>query len=200
MSSIGIIILAAGGSSRMGSPKQLLPFRGRTLLDHAATAALDAGCGPVAVVLGAHSDQLNPQLDGLDVAVTFNSEWEQGMGGTIRIGLTRLLETHSGHLEAVILMLCDQPAVSSDVLQQLSVAYRSTDAPVVASAYGGTLVVPALFRADLFPELLALTGAEGARQILRRHRPEAVTVSFPEGTLDIDTAEDYAALIHSTTV
>ncbi len=194
MSSLGIIVLAAGASRRLGTPKQLLLYGGKSLLRCAAETALASSCQPVVVVLGAYRQSLASELEGLPVRIVENREWEQGMGSSIRVGMEALLTKPAAELEAVLLMLCDQPQVSAQTLNRLLDAHRSTDHPIVASEYGQTLGVPALFSRALFPELARLTGAEGAKQIIQRHRDQAIGVPCPEGLVDIDTPDDYARL------
>jgi len=192
----GIIILAAGESARMGEPKQLLKFRGRTLLRHTVDVAHALSCSPVAVVLGANAEQIRPQLGSTRVLIAENPDWREGMGTSIRAGLTALLAAHRD-IPAAIFMLCDQPFVTPSVLRALVATHEKTARPIVASEYNGGLGVPALFSRAFFPELLALDGADGARQIIGTHRTETIGVPFSEGAVDIDTPADYARLRNS---
>lgn len=194
MSTIGLVLLAAGASTRLGTPKQLLRYQEQTLLRRAAETALASRCQPVVVVLGAYAERLQPELQGLPVHSIENSDWEQGMGSSLRAGLTELLSATEAPLEAAVFMLCDQPRVSAETLDMLVDRHYETGRPLVASEYGNALGVPALFHHSLFPELLALQGAEGAKQILQRHREQAFGIPFPEGLLDIDTPDDYTRL------
>ena len=195
--STGIVILAAGESARMGEPKQLLEFRGKTLLHHAVDAALALRVVPV-VVLGAHANPIRTQLDARPVIVAENSGWREGMGTSLRTGLSALL-TAVPKTSAAIFMLCDQPLLTATTLGLLIATHERTGRAIVASEYGGTLGVPALFARSLFPELLALDGAEGARQIIQTHRDKAIGVPFPDGLVDIDTPTDYSCLCELST-
>ena len=190
---IGIVILAAGESARMGEPKQLLPFRGTTLLRRTVETALAVSCGPVAVVLGAFAEKIRPTLDNLSVLVLENPGWREGMGTSLRAGLGALLSAQPA-ISAVIVLLSDQPLLSGTTLGTLVVTHELTGREIVASEYGGTLGVPALFAREFFPELLALDGAAGARQIIATHRARAISVPFADGAVDIDTPADYARL------
>lgn len=192
-SEVGLILLAAGGSSRLGHPKQLLPYRGRTLLRHAAQTALVSLCRPVVVVLGAQADRLRPELAGLEVLAAENHGWEAGMGSSIRAGLAAL-ETAAPDLIGVVLMLCDQPLIPPDALDSLVRSHAETGRPLVASEYGGTRGVPAFFSRALFPELRALADAQGAKPVLARHASETITLPLPAGVWDVDTAADYEHL------
>ena len=192
----GIIILAAGDSSRMGTPKQLLMYAGETLLQrtiHTAQAVAET----VVVVLGAEASTLvracNPSA-GDTYSTIQNNNWREGMGTSVSLGLRTLLDAHPD-THAAIFLLCDQPLVTSDILQQIIALHETTGSPIVAAAYNGTLGVPALFDSSLFPALLALNGTDGARKIIQQHRSYALGVPFPAGAIDIDTPADYARLV-----
>jgi molybdenum cofactor cytidylyltransferase len=190
--STGIVILAAGESARMGEPKQLLPYRGTTLLQHAIDAALALGA-PVVIVLGAHAAKIRAQLDESRVIITENPGWRAGMGSSLRAGLKALLEANP-ETDAAIFLLGDQPLVSAATLRILIAWHERTDCGIVASEYDNALGVPALFGLKFFPELLALDGKGGARQIIASHRDQVISVPFPEGAIDIDTPADYVRL------
>ena len=196
----GLILLAAGESSRMGEPKQLLVFEGRTLLRRAAEEAMESGCQPVVVVLGALADRMTAELSDLPVRVVINREWQEGLGGSIRAGMEALLAGPDGDLvDAVVMTLCDQPFCTAAVIRRLVAAQEQLNSPAVASFYDGVRGVPALFGRSLFPELLELRGPEGARRILQRHADETLEVPFGDGAGDIDTPEDYAKAHHGDT-
>lgn len=189
---VALLLLAAGASTRMGQPKQLLPYHGRTLLRHAAETAANSGCIPRVLVTGALHAELLLEVAGLEFSVVRNEDWATGMGSSIAVGLAEL-EAHHPNLAAVVVMLCDQPLLTPEVLQQLKQQFFSTGQPVVATAYAGIRGVPALFGRTVFAELRNLNGAGGARELLQRyaHLP---TVAFAGGALDVDTAAQYAAL------
>lgn len=197
-SSIGIIVLAAGASSRMGEPKQLLKFKGETLLKRAVLTALESVCRPVIVVLGSNASALREEIEGTGALVCFNQAWSEGMSSSIRCGLQTLEAIATNNIEAAILMLCDQPFVTNGVIGRLVNAYQETRALIVASEYEAagekTFGVPALFSRALFAELMELRGAEGAKRIIARHNAKAITIAVPEAAFDVDTPEDYRAL------
>lgn len=182
---VGAIVLAAGSSSRLGQPKQLLEYEGRTLVRRTAEVALGAGCDPVAVVVGAQREQVTAALRDLAVEIVPNDNWERGLGTSIRAGLARLQES-----DAVILLVCDQPKVDAQVLRQLIARQEQTGQPMVAISYAGTRGVPALFTRACFEQLLSLGDAAGAKTILLARPAEVAAVDFPAAALDIDTAED----------
>jgi molybdenum cofactor cytidylyltransferase len=191
---IGAVILAAGSSSRMGRPKQLLRFGGETLLTRAALAALGAACNPVIVVTGAHAEQTRGELRGLGVLEVENPRWEAGMGSSVSAGVLALLEAQPG-TAAVVLMLCDQPLVNADVVAGLVASHRETGCEAVASRYGESYGVPALFARTLFDELARLEGHAGAKQVIGRHASRARFVPFPGGEFDVDTPDDFTRLL-----
>jgi molybdenum cofactor cytidylyltransferase len=188
------VILAAGSSSRMGVPKQTLQFRGETLLRRAALAALGAGCRPVIVVTGAHAEESRGELRGLNVLEVVNTLWETGMASSIRAGVEGLVGADP-EAAAAVLMLCDQPHVNAKVIYGLVAAHRTTGRPVVASAYGESFGVPALFGRALFAELARLEGAAGAKQVIKRHAAQAHFLPFRGGEVDVDTPDDFSRLI-----
>jgi molybdenum cofactor cytidylyltransferase len=195
---IAAVVLAAGASARLGEPKQALRFRGRPLLERAARAALDAGCRPVVVVTGAHAVRARDALQGLDVLEVENAQWSAGMGSSVRAGVAAVLGA-APEAAAVVLTVCDQPFMTASVLADLIAAHRETGAPVVASSYGGTVGVPALFARTLFDELAGLDAGAGAKAVISSHSAEARFVPFPMGEADVDTPADLARLAESHT-
>ncbi|MBC6699119.1 nucleotidyltransferase family protein [Hymenobacter puniceus] len=190
-----ILLLAAGSSSRLGRPKQLLQFHGQTLLRRAAETAIAAAIGaPVVVVTGALHQELLPELVGLPVAVVHNPDWAVGMGSSIQSGL-RFLETVLPDSAGVTVMLCDQPFVTPALLAALRNTQVRTGRPIVASAYAETQGVPVYFAAEVLLLLRALPAGAGAGQLLRQHAALVAAVPFPLGAVDVDTPEQYAALL-----
>ena len=190
---VGALILAAGSSSRMGRPKQTLQFQGESLIRRAALAALGAGCHPVVVVTGANAELMRRELDGLDVCEVLNTLWETGMASSIRVGVKGLVGADAG-ADAAVVMLCDQPHVTADVLSDIVAAHRTTGKAIVASTYGGSFGVPALFSRKFFAELERLEGAAGAKQVINRHASLAHFIPFQCGEVDVDTPDDFSRL------
>ena len=188
---VALLLLAAGASTRMGRPKQLLPYQGRTLLRHAAETAVASGCVPIALVTGALHEALAAEVSGLPIAVVHNPDWKTGMASSIRTGLVAVTTARPA---AVLIMLCDQPLVTPELLCQLVAQQRQTQAPIVAAAYGDTLGVPVVFAQTMLPELLQLQGQQGAGQLIASLGAAVGRVLFPAGLLDVDTPEQYAAL------
>jgi molybdenum cofactor cytidylyltransferase len=192
-SKIGVVILAAGASVRMGRPKQLLLYRGQTLIRWAVETALASVCHPIVVVTGAHAELVKNELKHLPILVVDNGEWEKGMSSSIRIGIETLVATN-GELDGAVVMLCDQPFVTAAVVNALVEARFKTGKSIVASAYGETRGVPAFFSRQLFPEITALEANSGARQVIANHPDDVASVCFAEGVVDVDTPRDYEML------
>ncbi len=191
---VGLLLLAAGASHRLGGePKQLLNYEGESLLRRAARTALASGCRPIIVATGAHRERVEAEIADLPVEIVFNEAWTAGMASSIRAGMEFL----AAHAEtcAVVLMLCDQPHVSASLINELVTAYRATGVPLVAAKYDATHGVPALFDRQLYPALLALTGAQGAKSIILTHSAHLLEVNAPEAAFDVDTLADYEQLV-----
>jgi molybdenum cofactor cytidylyltransferase len=188
-----IVVLAAGMSSRLGRPKQLLVYQGKSLLQHAADKALQTSMGPVVVVVGANSDVTKKQLEEMKVEVVTNEEWQEGIASSIRCGLAAVEKLKPG-TDGVIFTVCDQPYVNKSLLDSLLMEQHGTGLPIVASSYEGKLGTPALFHKSLFPELLELKGDVGARTIVVQHADDVASVLFPKGNIDIDTEAEYEDL------
>jgi len=192
----GVVILAAGSSTRMGKPKQLLELEGKPLVVRAVEAALASPAWPVVVVLGAHAEKIRPVLAPFPVLVTENSAWAEGMAASIRAGVSTLHE-FSRHIDAAVIALCDQPAFSADIIAQLVATQRATGRSVVAARYAGRQGAPALFLREHFPTLIALTGEEGARTLLNDASERVASIDLPALAVDLDTPEDFAAAAKS---
>jgi molybdenum cofactor cytidylyltransferase len=188
----GILILAAGQSARLGSPKQKLLYHGNTLLQHAINAALATVCEPVIVVLGAFAEDILPDVSNKKVQIIHNSNWEEGMASSIRVGITEL-EKKPGITNALI-VLCDQPYVDGALLDKIVQIKQNGGKGIIACAYNNTVGVPVLFERRYFADLLALTGHEGAKKILAAHWDDVEQVAFFLGAVDIDTMDDYNML------
>ncbi len=189
---IGVIILAAGSSSRLGKPKQNLVFQGSTLLHRSIKIALNADTDEVVVILGANTDVIKPTLTDKNIHIIQNDDWAEGMASSIRLGVSTLLKINP-QLQHVILMLCDQPFADVSIINQLIKA-ASKDKTIAASAYNGTVGPPALFNKVHFDELLTLRGNDGAKKLLLKYEDEVAKMPFPLGMIDIDTIGDFERL------
>lgn len=192
----GLIILAAGASSRLGFPKQTLLYKGKTLLEIAIEAGTKSKCKPVVVVLGANAETLENGIKHYPIEIIHNPDWQQGMSSSIRTGM-KAMQTND-EVDGVIIMLCDQPFVTRAVIDNLIYKQQETGKRIVASSYQDTLGVPALFKRSLFAELLSLKGQEGAKKLLSSYPDEIAVIPFEKGAIDIDTIADYENLINNT--
>lgn len=189
----GAVILAAGASSRLGKPKQLLKHNGKSLLQNTIDTAIASDVDPVIVVLGANAEQVSKEINKSKIHVIINTEWEEGMASSLVTGLNELLFISSS-TDAVILIVCDQPHVSPELINELIDTQKQTGKPIVTCNYGEAIGPPALFHRSLFSELMQLKGDVGARKIIQQHSDDVATVFFEKGKIDIDTKEDYKAL------
>jgi molybdenum cofactor cytidylyltransferase len=186
------VVLAAGASSRMGRPKQLLKYGGVSLLRRTALAAVESGLDPLVVVLGSSSNLLVDEIQDLPFQIVVNDHWESGLGSSIRTGVGAI---SSVECDAVAILLSDQPFVTSTVIRRLIEPYLSSNAPIVASCYANTLGVPALFDRSLLPCLAEIPDGRGAKNLIASVGDAVIAVDFPEGAWDLDTPEDYERLV-----
>lgn len=191
----GIIILAAGESKRLGNPKQLLSFDGNTLLARVAKTACESMSYPVIAVLGAHAEKIRPTLNIPGLNVVDNDNWQEGMASSIRTGLTSMMQ-HYPQVDGIIILVCDQPYLNTDLIKALIEAQLDAGLPAAAAVYNGKLGTPALFHKSLFSALMLLSGDTGARKMLEQMRENVVEIDFELGDVDIDTQADYERLLN----
>jgi len=189
----GIILLAAGSSSRLGRAKQLIEFQGKTLIQKAIDEANKSQADCLVVVLGANADLVQTGFDPSSAAFIINSDWQQGMSSSMQAGLRFLMEKEA--INQVLLMLCDQPFVDASLLNKWINAKETSGKGIVAAAYSNTLGVPALFEERYFEELFQLTGSEGAKKVIFNHQAEVHALDFPLGAVDLDTEEDVSQFL-----
>lgn len=199
---VGGMVLAAGGSSRLGHAKQLVEFKGKTLLRRSAEALHLSECSPAVAVLGADHKRTATELAGLRVTPVINLEWQTGISSSIIRGLNALLAADPD-VSAVMITLCDQPFVTTDTINKFLVQYRSrlnsdvSQVSIVAARYDDVLGVPALFSSGLFGSLRDLRGDEGARRIIRDAAAWTIeTIDVSEALIDVDSADDVRNLSH----
>lgn len=174
----------------MGQPKQLLSLRGKTLLRACIDAVSEAGCSPVVVVTGSDSEKVHLGLTDANVIEVRNTNWQRGIGSSIRSGVQALID-HAPDVEAILLLVCDQPAVNARFIKRLIAARDTTKKDIVASSYADTVGVPALFNRSLLNELLSLGDEAGAKSIILQKSERVEQLPFPDGAIDVDTWEDW---------
>jgi molybdenum cofactor cytidylyltransferase len=192
MESTGIIVLAGGSSDRLGQPKQLLQYEGKTLIERIVETVKQLVEKPV-VVLGAYDDLIRARIEQAGVHIVFNREWASGIASSIRTGLQAALDL-SPSPDAVVFIVCDQPYISPELVIEMISLHAESGKPIVACSYGNTLGTPVLFDKQYFGELLLLKDKEGAKKIIQGHPESVASISFPMGETDIDTLQDYKAL------
>ncbi len=178
----------------MGSNKLLLPLDGETLLRRAAKRAIAAGLSPVIVVLGHESDLGRAELKGLPVQVVLNPDYARGIDTSLKTGIAAVPE----EARAAVVLLADMPRVTDQMIARLVGAYRESGAPLVVSDYAGVQAPPTLYGWPLFAELGAIEGEGCGKEVAKRHRSEAVAISWPvEALKDLDRPEDWEGMLRS---
>lgn len=183
------LILAAGEFSRLGRPKQLILFQGKTLLQKAIESTLEVLLAKAHVVLGARIEQISSSIEHLSATIVQNRQWQEGIGSSIRAGMEAVVVA-AREYDAVLIMLCDQLHVQSPHLQALIGAYQNKLGSIVAAAFGAQLGVPALFDQKYFEALRKLKGVEGVKKIILRHPEDVHLILFEQAIIDIDTQDD----------
>jgi molybdenum cofactor cytidylyltransferase len=188
------VILAAGASTRLGQPKQLLQLEGQTLLRRTVLAALNSRFQRVVIVTGAAAEACTAEVADLPVGLLHNPQWADGLAGSIQVGIVELSATVPCP-DCISIAVCDQPHLDNSTFNRLLDCQAATGRGIVASRYSGALGVPALFMRKYYPALLALTGDAGAKSLFRQFATDCASIEFPEGAIDIDSPADYAAAL-----
>jgi len=187
---VHVLVLAAGASTRLGQPKQLVPIGGRPALHIAVSNAVAVAGSAVTVVIGANAGGLTYLLSQSPASSIVNRQWEEGIASSIRCGLTLV----PAAADAVMVVLGDQVCVTADDLKRLLAAWHRQENDIAAATYERHVGVPAIFPRWCFAELAQLRGDEGARKILQRNPDRIVRVPMTNAGFDLDTPEDLAAL------
>ncbi len=192
---VGGVVLAAGKSSRLGRPKQLLELGGEPLLRHTVRNAANSNLDHVVLVLGARAAEIDAEVGYLGQRIVVNPLYDEGQSTSLRLGLQSI----DLDAEAALFMLGDQPTVTPSIINELLRQFEATSAPIVQATYGNRPANPVLFARSLFSELMAIEGDEGARSVIIRHRGDIAFARFPDMQIpqDVDTMEAYQALLDS---
>jgi len=194
LSKLAVLLLAAGSSSRMGVPKQLLKWNNTTLLNHAINTVKQIDQNEIVLVLGAHFDEITSKIDASNITVIFNEDWKKGLGNSIACGIKYIKESLPD-IDSVLIQLADQPLIDSNFLNKMIEYYQlDTDKIICTSYQNKRLGVPAIFNKTNFEELSKLNHDKGAKDLLNDN---SENILFLDGTnliSDIDTLEDYEAL------
>ncbi len=190
----GVLIVAAGESKRLGTPKQLLQFEGQSLINRLINIVSGAGSFPITIVLGAEAAAIQAQLPDANLHVVINEDWREGMGSSIRFGLKQMIKADA-NLDGALILVCDQPFIKSESVQSLIQMQKSTGLPMAACFYEGIVGTPAVFHQSMFSDLLKLTGDTGAKNMMMDKMSDVAKLNFEKGVIDIDTIEDYQKII-----
>ncbi len=179
--------MAAGSSSRLGQPKQLLTFKDSLLLIHMIRECLDSELGDVYVVLGAYASRIRPFIENTPVQILVNSTWQRGLGNSIAYGIKTMQKDQVG---GAIIVLADQPYFSKELLLEIIQKREESGAPIIISQYKQGAGPPSYFEAATFPEMEQLDGDDGAKAVVNKYYDQIATIKFEKGHLDIDEVKD----------
>lgn len=192
-SKIGVIILAAGSSSRLGHPKQLVEFKAKTLLQYIIDIADAFKFDSKVLVLGAKADEIYAKTNPKNFKVIINENWQEGMSSSIKKGVSESLKLEN-ELDHILILLSDQPFVSGENIAELIKVQLNENVQATFSEYAGNTGVPAIFSKDTFYDLQKLKGDYGAKKLIQRNILKYQTVKFQKGNFDVDTEKDVELL------
>ncbi|MGB1284339.1 MAG: nucleotidyltransferase family protein [Polaribacter sp.] len=193
---IAILILAAGNSSRMGSPKQLLKINGKTFIEIAIENAIETNVKAVFCVLGANAEKITSKISHQNVEFIFNKKYQKGLSSSIVSGV-EYIEKQPLNFDAILIVLVDQPEVNSQYLTEIITTYQKNNTKIVASSYSKKSGVPAIFPKKYFKSLQLLKGDKGAKDFLQKHESEIIQLKREQSFLDIDLPEEYQSYLKS---
>lgn len=191
---IGVVILAAGSSSRLGRPKQLVKFQNKPLLQHVIDIVASFNLKSSVIVLGAHDEQVRESIHLKNITVLDNENWSEGIASSIRLGVSESVNMNES-LESILFLLSDQPFVTKELIEELIQKHENGNQPITACSYEDNTGVPAIFGKSFFPELMKLEGDVGARKIIAQNSEQIDSIVFKKGSFDVDTEEDYIELM-----
>lgn len=193
MAKIPILLLAAGSSSRMGEPKQLLPWGNQSLIEHQIQMLHQTG-NPVHVVLGANSNLVIPVIEKYPVSIFINPDWESGIGSSNSYGISQIIKKFP-EANGVLITLLDQPLITTFYIEKMLNAYQPGSQQIVVShSPSGWMGVPVLFDECYFKDLSELKNDEGAKKVIKRYEENVILLEGGEILEDMDTPESYQQL------
>lgn len=193
LKNVGVVILAAGSSSRLGQPKQLIKFKNKPLLQNIIDNSQVLTFAAKVLILGAHAEEIKKNINTGEYVVFINEEWEEGIASSIRKGVICSLQIQPD-LEHILFLLSDQPFVTSELIQELLDTHIQQGKIITGCGYNDTIGVPAIFSKQLFQELSLLEGDRGAKVLIKKHPDKVGFIPFDLGSVDVDEPEDYAKL------
>lgn len=194
MKGLSVIILAAGAARRMNQAKMLLPLGDTTILETIIDKTKEISPDHICIVTGLYHNEIVSKIQDEQLRFVYNEKWEEGMSGSIKKGLAHLIGQNP-ELELVLILVADQPFITSTLLKEMIQMQTQTNKGIVAASYAGVAGTPVLFKCTHFSNLEKLVGDKGARSILQQYPDDVMTVEFPLGEIDIDTEDDYLKLL-----
>lgn len=188
-----IIILAAGSSTRMKTPKQLLDYKGKNLLQRTLDLATELGAEQRLLVLGGWRENIKEQIDASTFDILHNTDHKNGMSTSLKLAINHIRSTSK--IESILVMLCDQPLIPKSHYEQLLKQANQSAVSIVATSYNQILGVPCIFKSNHFEELLNLDGQQGAKFLIKKYKNEVISIPCKNAAFDIDTLEDYHRLL-----
>lgn len=188
------MILAAGASSRLGRPKQLVKYQKKTLLQHAIDIIASINFDPRVLILGANADQIQESITPKNITILRNENWSEGIASSIRLGVSESIKLNDA-LDGILFLLSDQPFITKELIEDLIDKHSKGNQQITACNYIGNMGVPAIFSKEFFPDLLKLTGDVGAKKIMVQNKDHVEHIVFKDGSFDIDTEEDVQELL-----
>lgn len=183
--------MAAGGSSRLDSPKQLLKWGDAYLVNHIVRVVSSAGIDSIYMILGSNYEEIHQALDRKDLHIILNAYWNKGLSSSIKSGIEAL----DKNIDAAFILLVDQPFVTSELLKQMTERMAAGDHQIVAPRVNGQQCNPVLFERSFFPRILEISGDRGAKSLLKDSKVEWVDWPDERLIVDIDSQEDYQAAL-----
>ena len=185
---IAVLVVAAGGSKRLGQPKQLVRKNNLTLLENSLNEIVKSRVGNVFLVLGANAELILDKLNLSDYQVVINKNWKKGMGASIAFGMKKIMEDYN--YAGVIISVADQPFLTADIFKKIKENITKEKKMIIKSKYEEGSGPPVYFSRHFFEEMKNLSGDEGAKPLLKKYKELLVSIDFPQGNIDIDTEED----------
>lgn len=190
---VGVVILAAGSSSRLGQPKQLIKYKNKPLLQNIIDHSQVLSFKSKVLILGAHAEEIQKNINTGEFKVFINEEWKEGIASSIRKGVRCSLEI-TPDLEHILFELSDQPFVTNELILELMDTHIQQGKTITGCRYNNTIGVPAIFSKHLFQELCLLEGDSGAKVLIKKYADQVADISFDLGSVDVDHPEDYTKL------
>ncbi len=188
---VAAIILAAGESSRLGRPKQLLDWFGKPFIKQLVDITHEADLSPVIVVTGSGREAIENAIQDSQVVIAYNENWQNGQSSSMQTGC-KALERYD--VDAFIIFLCDQPQVPVELVQRMIAEAQRDDLDIVATSVQGKICPPTLFKTNCIDGIMTLQGDQGGRALFKSYKTQILDWQDARLLQDSDTEEDYIKL------